>query len=77
MKQDLFTFLYLFLELNAEGEWIPDENNANKKKKLENFKKLLDAEHYRVTFQTSEELGRKIAIAIYNFESDKGEIGIR
>lgn len=69
--------VFVFRKVNSDEEWIPDEKNANTKKKLENFKKLLDAEHYRVTFQTSEELGRKIAIAIYNFESDNGEIGIR
>jgi len=69
--------VFVFRKVNTEGEWVPDEKNASTMKKLENFKKSLDAERYRVTFQTSEELGRKIAIAIYNFESDNGEIGIR
>lgn len=69
--------VFVFRKVNADGEWIPDEKNAGARKKLENFKKSLDVEHYRVTFQTSEELGRKIAIAVYNFESDNGEIGVR
>jgi hypothetical protein len=69
--------IFVFRKVNAEDEWIPDEKNAGTRKKLENFKKSLDIEHYRTTFQTSEELARKIAIAIYNYESDNGEIGIR
>lgn len=69
--------VFVFRKVNTDGEWVPDENIAVTKKKFVNFKKILDAEHYRETFQNSEELGRKIAIAIHNFESDNGEIGIR
>ena len=48
-----------------------------KGEKLVDFKKKLDSERTREHFSDSEELGRKIAIAVYNFESENGEIGIR
>lgn len=69
--------VFVFKKNNSEGDWEIHEEAIEKKEKLENFKKRLDSERTRVTFQTTEELGRKIAIAIYNHESENGEIGIR
>jgi len=69
--------VFVFKKVNSDEDWIPDEKNSRMKKKIENFKKGLDSERFRVTFRNSEELGRKIAIAVYNYESDNGEIGIR
>jgi hypothetical protein len=69
--------VFVFKKNNSEGDWEIHEEDIEKKEKLENFKRRLDSERTRVTFQTTEELGRKIAIAIYNHESENGEIGIR
>lgn len=65
----------VFLKTDDKGNWVPHEE-PEKKEKLENFKKRLDSEITRETFQEPEELGRKIAIAIYNYESEYGEVGI-
>lgn len=68
--------VFVFKKVNSNGDWVINEKTNTKKEKLELFKRRLDSERTRVTFQTTDELGRKIAIAIYNHESENGEIGI-
>lgn len=69
--------VFVFIKKNSEGKWKSNEINNESKEKLKKFKKRLDSENTRVTFQNPEELGKEIASAIYNYESENGEIGIR
>ncbi|MDD4126268.1 MAG: DUF4062 domain-containing protein [Methanomicrobium sp.] len=66
----------VFIKSDYNGKWISDEEDVNKKIKLEKFKKKLDSERTRVKFKTPDELCCEITTALYNFESENGEIGI-
>lgn len=58
--------VFVFIKTNPKGDWEIHEEDIDKKEKLENFKKRLDLERTRVTFQTTEELGRKIGSVLIN-----------
>ncbi|EHQ35510.1 DUF4062 domain-containing protein [Methanoplanus limicola] len=67
----------VFIKTDDNGTWIADKEDVNKKNKLEKFKKKLDFERTRVKFKTPDELCYEITTALYNFESENGEIGIK
>lgn len=75
--------IFVFLKTNADGEWIPEEEDTSdgsgesSRNRLLHFKARLDAEQERVKFQDVDELGEKILLAIHNYESNHGELGIR
>ena len=75
--------VFVFLKTDADGIWTseeegtPDESGESLKSRLLRFKAKLDAERERIKFQSVSELGEKILLAIYNYESNHGELGIR
>jgi len=69
--------VFVFIKNNPKGKWENKEEEIELKKKLDNFKARLEPERKRETFKTGDELGRKIATAIHNYESKNGEIGIK
>ena len=66
----------VFLKINSENEWQPDEEDEENRNKLIDFKERVEPDITRETFKTPDELCCKIATSIYNFESENGEIGI-
>ena len=67
--------VFLFLKKNDEDNWKPDEEDK-RKELLISFKKRLDEERNRETFKEVHEIGKKIPLAIHNYELENGEIGI-
>lgn len=67
--------VFVFLKKNDEDNWKPDEEDKRKELLL-SFKKRLDEERYREAFKEVHDLGKKIPLAIYNYELENGEIGI-
>ena len=75
--------IFVFLKTNADGIWVPeeddtpDESGESLKSRLLRFKNRLDTELERDKFQNVNELGEKILLAIYNYERDHGELGVK
>lgn len=67
--------VFVFIKKNDEDNWKPNEEDK-RKELLISFKKRLDGERYRETFKEVHELGKKIPLAIHNYELKNGEIGI-
>jgi len=68
--------IFVFIKKTNDREnWEPDEKDE-KKKLLISFKKRLDKVIDRETFKEVHELGKKIPLAIHNYELKHGEIGI-
>lgn len=67
--------IFVFIKTNDRDNWEPDEKDE-KNELLISFKKRLDKVIDRETFKEVHELGKKIPLAIHNYELKNGEIGI-
>lgn len=67
--------IFVFIKTNDRDNWEPDEKDE-KSELLISFKKRLDKVIDRETFKEVHELGKKIPLAIHNYELKNGEIGI-
>jgi hypothetical protein len=61
----------------VNGEWKSSETDPDRLRKHQAFKSRADAEKYRKTFQTSDQLRVEIFGAIYEYEREQGELGVR
>ena len=70
--------VFVFMRCQPGGDWQPDEGeDREKSEKLRAFKYRLKSEPYRRTFSTPQELATEILGAIYQYEKENGEIGVR
>jgi len=69
--------VFVLQKRQSDGNWESGETDSDRSKKLLSFKSRLDAEKYRITFQTPEQIGKEILGAFYRYKDENGEIGIR
>jgi len=69
--------VFVFRKRQLDGNWRSEEIDTERSDKLFAFKTRLDAEKYRVTFATPQELAKEILGAIYRYERENGAIGTR
>lgn len=61
----------------VNGEWRSSETDPERLRKHQSFKSRADGEKYRKTFQTPDQIRVEIFGAIYEYERDHGELGVR
>ncbi|NQE06102.1 hypothetical protein C5S32_09555 [ANME-1 cluster archaeon GoMg1] len=69
--------VFVFQKCQSDGNWRPEETDSEKSKKLLAFKSRLDDERYKRNFSTPQKLTTEIFGAIYQYEKENGEIGVR
>jgi hypothetical protein len=69
--------VFVFQKSQSDGTWQSEETDTDRSNKLLAFKTRLDAEKYRVTFATPQELAKEILGAIWQYERENGVIGTR
>jgi hypothetical protein len=69
--------VFVLIKTGEDGSWQSAESERDRIEKHEKFKKRIDEEKHRRTFQNATQLQTEILGAIANYEREHGELGIR